>query len=275
VDLFQHDPATDPLTYPGRIPGTSGVLVDGAYIPMRPEGGEWRLVTTPEPLAASPGALAPTGALTTAQVLAGDPTLAGLLRQLGRAPMESRGPVVAVGSNAAPSQLRRKFLDRPGPVVVPMTLADVQGIAPGVSAHVSIWGYLPATPIPTPGEISRLFVLWLDDDELAALDRTEPNYDRILLPQPDHPVTLENGARLPQCWIYHGRHGFLNDRAGTPRRLTDQRTLITSLLDEHARLRELCGDDADDFIVRTRKEAVRDTIRDLFRTQRNGGGTPV
>ncbi|WP_143831790.1 hypothetical protein [Nocardiopsis sp. CNR-923] len=57
-----------------------------------------------------------------------------------------------------------------------MTLADVDGIAPGVSAHVNRCGYLPAAPVAAPGRTHRLFVLWLDDAELDALDATEPNY---------------------------------------------------------------------------------------------------
>ena len=141
------------------------------------------------------------------------------------------------------------------PAVVPMTVADVPGIVPGVSAHVSRWGYVPAAPVRTPGESSRLFVLWLDDRQLAALDLTEPNYVRRPL---TGPVVLEDGTRLPPPFVYEGRHGCLADDGGRPRRLTAQRALIGSLLDASAALRRLCGDTPEEFVANVRDDAVRE-----------------
>lgn len=210
-----------PLTYPGRVPAGSGVLADDAYVPLS-EGG-WR------------------------------ESAAALLAARGRAPLDARHRVVAVGSNAAPSQVRRKFLDHGVRPVVPMTVAEVTGIAPGVSAHVSKWGYVPAAPIETPGETSRLFVLWLDEEQLAALDLTEPNYRRRPL---TGPVTLEDGTRLPPPFVYEGRHGCLATGDG-PRRLTPQRPLIQSLLDDSAALRHLCGNTPEDFVDNVRDDTVR------------------
>lgn len=231
MDLFDGDPMAEPLTYPGRIPEGSGVLDGDAYVPLRPHGRPetWR---------------------------AGEGTLSGLLAARGCAPLHARHRVIAVGSNAAPSQVRRKFLNHGVRPVVPMTVADVPGIAPGVSAHVSKWGYVPAAPVPAPGETARLFVLWLDEQQLAALDRTEPNYVRRPLA---HSVTLEGGTRLPPPFVYEGRHGCLRDSDGDgrPRRLTAQRTLIGSLLDGSAALRRLCGDTPEKFVANVRHDAVR------------------
>lgn len=231
--LFQDDPISRPLTYPGRIPATSGVLFDDTYIPLRPlDAGppdEWE---------------------------AAGETLAALLARGGLPPLGERHPVVAVGSNAAPGQLLRKFRDHAVRPVVPMTLADVPGVAPGVSAHVSRWGYVPAAPIET-GESSRLFVLWLDEEQLAALDLTEPNYHRRPL---RHPITLESGLRHPPPFVYTGRHGCLAGRDGRPRRLAPQRALIQDLLDGSAELRRLCGDTPDDFVAGVRDETVREAV---------------
>ncbi|WP_219535019.1 hypothetical protein [Nonomuraea guangzhouensis] len=244
-DLFHDDPTARPLTYPGRLPRTSGVVVDNAYLPLHPVEGrpadEWRV---------------------------GDETLEQLLARLGRSPMSARRPIVAVGSNAAPSQLRRKFLSHSIRPIIPMTLADVDGIVAGVSAHVNKWGYLPAVPVEAPGETSRLFVLWLDDEELATLDRTEPNYWRRALPAERHPVTLESGVRPPSCFVYVGRHGCLVDAAGRTRGLTDQAMLIQSLLDESEELRRLCGTNPEDFVSRVRQEVVREAIYRLFPAER-------
>lgn len=223
---------TRPLTYPGRVPATSGVLADDAYLPLRAVLGarEW--------------------------LVEGD-RLDDWLARRDAAPLAVRHPVVAVGSNAAPSQVRRKFHDHEVPAIVPMTFADVHGITPGVSAHVNRWGYIPAAPVEAPGETTRLFVLWLDERQLAALDLTEPNYDRRPLPPGRHPVTLESGVRLPACSVYVGRHGCLADPTGRPRRLTPQPALIRTLLDESADLRRLCGRTPEDFVGAVRDEAVR------------------
>jgi hypothetical protein len=35
ADLFEDDPITEPLTYPGRIPDTSGVLIDASSYSLR------------------------------------------------------------------------------------------------------------------------------------------------------------------------------------------------------------------------------------------------
>jgi hypothetical protein len=118
VGLFDSDPMAQPLTYPGRTPETSGLMVNDQFVPLRLVQGEhadrW--------VAGIDGTLMPLGEV---------------LEQLGYPPLTARHPVVAVGSNAAPSQMLRKFVTHSAPPVIPMTLADVQGIAPGVSAHVN------------------------------------------------------------------------------------------------------------------------------------------
>jgi hypothetical protein len=241
VKLFADDPMSRPLTYPGRIPAASGVLLDDAYVPLRATAGrppeEWR---------------------------AGEEALGSLLARLACHPLDARHLVVAVGSNAAPSQIRRKFLDHGVRPVVPMTLADVHGIAPGVSAHVSRWGYVPAAPLETPGETSSLYLLWLDESQLAALDLTEPNYHRRPL---ENPVAID-GERLAPAFAYTGRHGLLADAAGRPLRLTPQRALIQSLLDESPALRHLCGDTADAFVSNVVNEEVRVAVYRFFQDER-------
>ncbi|MGW0803647.1 hypothetical protein [Nonomuraea sp. NPDC002799] len=250
MELFEDDPISRPLTYPGRVPGTSGVLVDDAYVPLRAAPGgppeEWR--------AGAEGA----------------ETLGALLARHGCAPLPERHVVVAVGSNAAPSQLLRKLTGHQVRPIVPMTLARVRDVAPGVSAHVSKWGYVPAAPIRTPGETSRLFALWLDERQLAALDLTEPNYRREPLA---HPITLDRAVRL-RAYVYTGRHGCLADGEGRPRRLTSQRALIQSLLDVSPGLRHLCGDTADDFVTNVQDDTVREAVYRLFQAQHRARRPP-
>ncbi|MEU8401395.1 hypothetical protein AB0C28_39925 [Nonomuraea sp. NPDC048892] len=244
MDLFADDPMARPLTYPGRLPAGSGVLVDHAYVPLRVEGGEqdrWR---------------------------ADGESVGALLAREGGAPMRGRHRVVAVGSNAAPGQLRAKFRDHGVRPLVPMTAADVTGVAPGVSAHVSRWGYVPAAPIAAPGETSRLFVLWLDEEQLAALDLTEPNYVRRRLA-----AQVVVGAPLKGVFVYEGRHGCVADGNGRPRRLTSQRALVRSLLDASPSLRHVCGDTPEDFVDNVRDDTVRaEATRILQADHRTGAG---
>lgn len=241
TDLFADDPITEPLTYPGRIPGTSGVLIDVKFHSLRAVAGaepeQWQMSSTP---------------------------LSRVLQQHGGSPMSARAPVVAVGSNAAPSQLVRKFATRSARPVVPVTLSDASNLVPGVSAHVSKPGYIPAVPVKVPGAASRLSVLWLDNVQLRILDESEPNYWRRRLPAESFPVRLESGVALSKCFLYVGKHGCLVDTQGQPRRLTDQRTLIQELLDDSPLLRKLCGKSPEEFVARVRGLETREAVRRAF-----------
>ena len=150
---------------------------------------------------------------------------------------------------------------------VPMVLAEVGGIFSGVSAHVSKAGYIPAAPVACPGEVSRLFVLWLDDEQLAVLDETEPNYHRCSLPAHEFPVSLPSGEPVSACHAYVSRHGCLLDATGKARRLTDQSTLIRDLLGSSPELRRLCGRTPQEFVRAVRDDVIRETARRIFRAE--------
>ncbi|MEU4832411.1 hypothetical protein [Streptosporangium sp. NPDC023615] len=241
--LLADDPMSAPLTYPGRLPPAAGLLADDRFLPMEE----------------APGALAD------GRVRCGGRSarLADHLAALGAAPLEARHPVVAVGSNAAPGQLRRKFTAAGVRAVVPLTPAAVHGVAPGVSAHISRYAYLPATPIGARGA-SLLFVVWVDETQLAVLDATEPNYRRTVLPGDSFPVTLSSGETLPPCHVYVSRHGCLVDEEGGPLRLAPQRDLIEHLLGRSAALRRLFGRTPEEFVLGAGRDGARQTAHRLF-----------
>jgi hypothetical protein len=267
------DPITAPLTYPGTPPWRPAVLVtDAAVLALQPRDdaplGEWLLQTDaahtpPDPVSQD---LVPQGAAPYDE----GPDLQGLsldryLRNVGGSPAASLVPVLAVGSNASPAQLRRKLANAGLPTLVPITAVRVSGLAVGVSAHVSRPGYLPATPVPDEGAVSDLWLVWLDVAALAAVDATEPNYERILLPA-RYPVRLTTGQPVMPCWVYLSRHGYLINEAGEPRRLTDQATLISALLAGIPGLRALGGTSPQEWIERTHDPVARDAIRKAFRS---------
>jgi len=236
-------PISAPLTYPGEAPADPGALVLGAEVfPLRCRAGRW---------------VADTGSGTRAL----DPVLAAA----GAAPMRARTPVLAVGSNASPAQLVAKFSAAGTPVAVPVTAVQARGLAVGVSAHVSVPGYLPATPVPDPDAITGLHVTWLDERGLAVIDATEPNYDRVPLIA-GAAVRLPGGREVRGCQVYVSRRGYLADGAGVPLRLSGQAGLIRQLLDRVPGLRAVAGNSPEEWLTRTRDPHVRDQIRALLRS---------
>lgn len=242
---FGLDPMAAPLSYPGRPPGDPAtLLLDDSLLRIRPAAdpvGRWTMVD-------------------------GEGSLDELLTRCGAAGTSDRHPVLAVGSNASPAQLHRKCTGAGLRPVVPVTAVTVRGVVAGVSAHVNRWGYLPATPVIEAESVSELFLIWLDEEQLAAMDRTEPNYRRMPVPAA-HQVALPGDRLVPGCWFYVSRHGCLLGAAGEPRRLTDQRTLIAGLLDDVPELTGLVGPSIESWLVRTRDERLRDEVRGVLLRQ--------
>ncbi|MEV4789803.1 hypothetical protein AB0K53_30950 [Streptomyces tuirus] len=171
---------------------------------------------------------------------------------------EDRTPVIAIGSNGCPGQLRHKMTECGIRSPLPMVKARVTGIDAGVSAHVSRMGYVSASPVGAPGTVRELFVLWLDAGQLAVIDASEGvplpggNFDRAWLPSPDVRIDLTDGTRLPGAYAYVNRHGVLHDGSGTPRTHPGERELLTELLVGLPRLRELFGVVPEEFCARAR-----------------------
>ena len=229
------DPIGHPLAYPGRVPEGSGLLAGDRFRVLHGADGEWRL---------------------------DDMTLDEALRRAGGPIRADRHPVVAVGSNGSPAQIHRKLSGR-ADLLVPMTYATVRGLVPGVSAHVSRPGYVPAAPMLVPGSVARLLVLWLDDAQLAVLDATEPNYRRLPLPDT---VTLDGGSPAD---LYAGRHGCLLDRRGQPFTLGGQAALLSALLADLPELGRLTGATGpEEFVARVRRDPdLRERVRRLWRRE--------
>ena len=243
------DPIAAPLTYPGAAPDSRAVLVTGtSVLAVRPSRtgalGQWRVTLGPGESMA----------------------LDDVLGERGAALTENRVAVLAVGSNAAPAQIRRKLSTAGLAAAVPVTAVTVDGLSVGVSAHVSKAGYLPATPVPDPfANSQRMWVTWLAPDEVRTMDKTEPNYDRVHVPK-SYSIQLTPVQTLSECWVYVSRHGYLTERSGEPRKLTDQSALISRLLAELPALTDLAGTSPEEWISRAHDQSMRDRIRDFFRS---------
>lgn len=177
---------------------------------------------------------------------------------------QDRVPVLAVGSNASPAQLRHKMAEFGIRSPIPMVRARVTGIDVGVSAHVSRLGYVSASPFDAPDVVRELFLTWLDAEQLAVIDASEGvplpngNYRRVWLPAPEVriEVGVETGAGvlLPGVFVYVNRHGVLHNGTEAPRTHPGQRALLTELLVGSARLRELFGVTPEEFCARARAD---------------------
>jgi hypothetical protein len=118
-----------------------------------------------------------------------------------------RRPVIAYGSNANSDVLREKLADH-GSTFVPMLRGRLQDFDVVYSAHVSPKGAIPATLCESPETRVTVFVLLLDATQLAAMDTTEPNYDRMLLTELVE-STLDLGPSV-DAYVYASKHGALN-----------------------------------------------------------------
>lgn len=255
-------PRVVPLSYPGRWPEQSVLLTRHAmnvlYLQPGRRVGQARVLLDDEEDIPDEG---PSSIR--------ELSLNYVLARLNAPPAANRAPVLAVGSNAAPAQMRHKFA-RPGvSLIIPMVHAEVEGLASGVAAEASTVGYLPATPIVGPDYESQLFVQWLDAHQLATLDATEPGYRRVLLPAGDPAtggvrITLPSGEVLGGCYAYVSTTGCLVDNDGRPVPLVDQRELLTRLLTSSRRLRSEVGSTADAWVEQIKRPGKAEAVNEIL-----------
>jgi hypothetical protein len=243
----------DPLVYPGRWPPQSVLLTDTGLLPLHPLPGR-RIGQALVDLRHDSRAGDDSQALD-------EVPLDDLLRRSDATPTDDRVPVLAVGSNASPAQIRHKYAVDGTSMLTPLVKARVDGLGVGLAPAVAGGGYVPATPIVGPGLSSELFVHWLDAAQLVQLDLTEIRYHRILL-RPGDPakggvrVTLPSGEELGACYVYASAGGHLTVASGNdrPLELTDQRIVLETLLAAAPRLRELAGETPESWVERCRAD---------------------
>ena len=84
--------------------------------------------------------------------------------------LENRIPILSVGSNRAPYQLKRKFSLNQDICVTPATLYDSDVV---FAASLSSYGSMPATQWPCKGSQVNLNVLWLNEEQLEIMHLSE------------------------------------------------------------------------------------------------------
>jgi hypothetical protein len=155
-------------------------------------------------------------------------TLERLLAEHGGAPLADRTPVLAVGSNAAAEVLAHKLARHGAPGVVPLLTGVVANLAVAHTAYVSRGGYVPATPVQQTGHRTPVVLQLLDDAQLAAVDATEPGYERVELAARHYPLLLVGGFRPRRFHVYAALAGALR-LPGAHRRLRTQAEVLAGL----------------------------------------------
>jgi len=125
-------------------------------------------------------------------------------------PAQTRGrtPVLAFGSNRAPEQLARKFVEDHHVVPVQRaTLADHDVV---YSAHVTSYGAIPAMLQACGDAHVAVAITWLDDHQLEVMHATEvnaANYHYAVVE--DVVLSLDDGRVLDHAYAYVGLRGHL------------------------------------------------------------------
>ena len=185
--------------------------------------------------------------------------------------LAGRTPVLSVGSNRSPVQLLRKFGPDSFLLVTPARLHDCD------VTHAAILGYyaaVPCTAFPSPGTIVDLNVVWLDDDQMLQMHRTEGinvAYDFVVMETVEHQFTVRPGL----VFGYAARAGVLDCGGGEPAGLSaissyGRKFKTLTQAEANAKLRELAMVDDDrsmrQFIAEMQADkSARDAIIERLR----------
>jgi hypothetical protein len=118
-----------------------------------------------------------------------------------------RSPLLAIGSNAAPETLERKFAhfsEEEDRAVLALT-GRLHDFDVGPSAHLALYGSMPATLLPSPGTAVCATVLWVTPAQFTQLAWSELNY-RFGKLRTRFEVD-EGGAHFDEVMVFVSRFG--------------------------------------------------------------------
>jgi hypothetical protein len=126
----------------------------------------------------------------------------------------SRRAVLAVGSNAAPVQLRRK-LAAGHEDVLPVIRARLQNFDVVYSAHISVYGAVPATLWQVPGATADVCVTFLTpEQEELVLDTEGGNYHYSMLPGVSLDLEYDLWSETGPIFAFVSKFGALSLHGG-------------------------------------------------------------
>jgi hypothetical protein len=127
------------------------------------------------------------------------------VRELVELDASGRAPVLAYGSNASPESLGWKFPDE-REAVVPLVRGTMRELDVVYSAHIAVYGSVPATLQGSPGTEVETFVAFLTDAqrELVAGWEINATYETLEIE-----LALELGEPPAEVGAFISRHGCL------------------------------------------------------------------
>lgn len=107
-----------------------------------------------------------------------EPALQRELIERFAGPMSGRRPMIAIGSNASPEGLWRKFahFDDPQDRTLLAVSGQLHDFDVGAAAELALYGALPATIFPSSGTRVNATAVWLTDTQLTQLAWAEIPY---------------------------------------------------------------------------------------------------
>jgi hypothetical protein len=110
--------------------------------------------------------------------------------------------VAAVGSNAAPAQLRRKFRDHLDDVAIPVIQINVPDHVVAYANRIAVYGSIPATLVERPGGSVRVWATLLTTRDYAIMNGTEDRgeiYDGVPIAPVHVPEAIQNSFEAYAC----------------------------------------------------------------------------
>ena len=132
--------------------------------------------------------------------------------------LNNRIPILSVGSNRSPYQLKRKFSLNQDICVTPATLYDSDVV---FAASLSSYASMPATQWPSKGTEVNLNVLWLNEEQLEIMHLSEAlgiayNFVKLKLDT----VKIKDFKYKNQIYAYISISGVFPFNDNKPKRLS-------------------------------------------------------
>ena len=151
--------------------------------------------------------------------------------------LNDRVPILSVGSNRSPYQLKNKFTLDENLCVTPAILYNSEIV---YSASISPYGSIPATQWPSKGAEVILNVLWLNERQLNIMHLTEGigiAYNFVELDEGS--VVIEGSDYIGPVYAYVSVNGVYDFGKNVPNKIVD---IVSnkSLLETRSELEALC-----------------------------------
>ena len=160
--------------------------------------------------------------------------------------LKDRVPIISIGSNRSPYQLKNKFGVEENLCVTPAKLYNSVIV---YAASMSAYGSIPATQWPCEGSVSDLNLLWLKKDQLQIMHLSEGlgiayNYveldrDTVILKEEDYSGPIFGYVSTKGVYLFEGN---------SPLRLKNIKTNInnSSSINEYEALNKLFLENSSD-----------------------------